>query len=35
MTLDNLRPHKPTFVSAVVVVVLLIVVYHFTLGKRR
>jgi hypothetical protein len=33
--MDNFRPHKPTFVSAVVAIVLIVVLYHFTLGKRR
>lgn len=33
--MDNLRPHRPTFVASVVVVVLLVVLYHFTLGKKR
>jgi len=33
--MDNFRPHRPTFMTTVVVVVLLFAVYHFTLGKKK
>ena len=33
--MENYRPHRPTFVTTLVVVVLLFAAYHFTLGKKR
>lgn len=34
MDMDNLRPHRPTFVSVLIVIAVLFVVYHFTLGRK-
>ena len=31
----NGAPHKPTLMTMAVVVVVLFVVYHFTLGRKR
>ena len=32
--MDNMKPHRPTFVTVLVAVVVLFAVYHFTLGRK-
>lgn len=31
----NLTPHRPTLMGAVIVIVVVVLVYHFTLGRKR
>lgn len=31
---DNMRPHRPTLMTTLIVVALLFVIYHFTIGKK-